>query len=155
MATMVWAVRWRLAIALVATASLAAPVSAQVLLRSPQQIAYCLCQNRVVDELKAALDRQFQIYEESRRRYAALESEVDTVRTRINVNDREQIEAFQRLLDQRDAAQRSFQDEATPAYNAVVERYNSAVDNYNAGCAGAFFDPIVLAEVQQRLYCPR
>ncbi|MGH7124464.1 MAG: hypothetical protein ACREFI_08845 [Stellaceae bacterium] len=138
-----------------ACAGIAAPVSAQTLLRSPQDIAHCLCQNRAVDELKAAVDRQFRLYEEARQRYAALEDQVDAVRVRMNVRDREQVEAFQRLLDERDAAQRSFQDEATPAYDAIVGRYNAAVDAYNLSCANAVFDPVALAEAQRALYCPR
>jgi TolA-binding protein len=145
----------RLAIAAAAAASLAAPADAQVLLRSPQQIAHCLCQNRVVDERRVALDQEWRVYEEARQRYAALEGQVDSIRGTMNVHDREQIEAFQRLLDQRDAAVRTFQDQATPAYNAAVERYNTAVDVYNGSCADAVFDPIVLAEVQRGLYCPR
>lgn len=141
--------------ALMVAGSLASPAVAQTLLRSPQDIAHCLCQNRVVDQLGAAVNQQFRVYEESRQRYAALESQVDTVRARMNVRDREQIELFQRLLDQRDAAQHSFQDEATPAYDAVVARYNAAVAAYNGGCASVVFDPVVLAQVQKALYCPR
>lgn len=147
---------WRLVfVSLAGAACLVAPVGAQTLLRSPQEISHCLCQNRAVDELKAAVDRQFRLYEESRQRYAALESQVDAVRVRMNVRDRDQIESFQRLLDERDAAQRSFQDEATPAYDAIVTRYNAAVDAYNTSCAAAVFDPTVLAQVQKSLYCPR
>ena len=58
----------RLAIAIGAAASLAVPADAQVLLRSPQQIAHCLCQNRVVDELREALVRAWRRYEEARQR---------------------------------------------------------------------------------------
>ena len=140
---------------MMATSLVAAPASAQTLLRAPQDIAHCLCQNRAIDELKGALDRQFQLYEQSRQRYAALEDQVDAARARLDVRDRDQIESFQRLLDQRDAAQRSFQNEATPAYNAVVQRYNAAVDAYNGSCANVVFDPTVLAHVQKALYCPR
>ncbi len=145
----------RFLIVLMSAASPATSPEAQVLLRSPQQIAHCLCQNRVVDELKSALDQQWRSYEETRRHYAALEGQVDSIRATMNVHDREQIEAFQRLLDQRDAAQRTFQDQATPTYNAAVERYNTAVEIYNGSCADAVFDPIVLGEVQRGLYCPR
>ena len=145
----------RVLIALVTTATLAAPAAAQTLLHSPQQIARCLCQNRGVDELKAAVDQQWRLYEAARQRYAALEGQVDAIRTTMNVHDREAIESFQRLLDQRDAAQLAFQNEATPAYGALVERYNSAVAAYNDSCADAVFDPVVLAEVQRGLYCPR
>src|SRR5215470_14084965 len=49
--------RWLL-VALAPTVTLATPGEAQTLLRSPQQIAYCLCQNRAVDESKEALDQQ-------------------------------------------------------------------------------------------------
>ena len=154
MATRVSA-RWWLALTVLASASLSASVCAQTLLRSPQDIGRCLCQNRAVDELKAVMDRQFRVYEESRQRYAALEDEVDAVRARMNVQDRDQIESFQRLLDQRDAARRQFQDEATPPYAASVDRYNAAVDAYNGMCANAVFDPVALAEVQKGLYCPR
>ena len=145
----------RLLIALASSASLAAPAQAQMLLRSPEQITHCLCQNRVVDELRAALDQQWRLYEESRQRYAALEGQVDAVRARMNVHDRDAIESFMRLLDERDTARRGFENEATPAYNAAVQRYNDALETYNASCAGALFDPVVLAEVQRNLYCPR
>jgi|SRR5579859_5146703 len=147
---------WRLtAVALACAIGLAPPASAQVLMSTPQQISQCLCQNRAVDALKAAMDRQFRIYEESRQRYAALESQVDAVKARMDVRDRDQIESFQRLLDQRDAAQHQFQDEATPAYAVTVDRYNAAVNAYNTICANAVFDPTVLAKVQKALYCPR
>ncbi len=148
---------WRLAaLALVTAASLVGQANAQqVLLRSPQEISHCLCQNRAVDELKAELDREFRRYEDARQRYAVLEDQVEATRARMDVHDREQIESFQRLLDQRDAAQRTFQDQATPAYNAIVERYNSAVESYNASCADTVFDPVVLEQVQRSLYCPR
>jgi hypothetical protein len=138
-----------------ACATLVVPASAQTLLRSPQEISRCLCQNRAVDELRTQMDRQFRAYEEARQRYAALANQVETVRGRMNVQDREQIESFQRLLDERDAAQHAFQDEATPAYAATVDRYNGAVEAYNLMCANTAFDPAVLAEVQTGLYCPR
>lgn len=155
MATMTASTSRLIAIALASAMGLAQPASAQVLMRSPQDISQCLCQNRAVDALKAAMDRQFRLYEESRQRYAALESQVDAVKARMDVRDRDQIESFQRLLDQRDAAQHQFQDEATPAYAATVDRYNAAVNAYNTLCANAVFDPTVLAEVQKGLYCPR
>ncbi len=142
-------------VAALLAASVSTPATAQVLMRTPQEISQCLCQNRAVDALKAAMDQQFRLYEESRQRYAALESQVEAVKARMDVRDREQIESFHRLLDQRDAAQRQFQDEATPAYAATVDRYNAAVSAYNTICANAVFDPTVLAQVQKALYCPR
>src|SRR5260370_22738646 len=62
----------RLMLALPATASLATPVDAQVLVRSPQQIAQCLCQNRVVDELKVVLDQQWRVSKRAGARFPAL-----------------------------------------------------------------------------------
>jgi hypothetical protein len=145
----------RLVIGLASAAAAVAVAGAQTLMRSPPQIAHCLCQNRVVDELKMALDQQWRFYEDARQRYAVLEGQVDASRAQMNVHDRDAIYSFQRLLDQRDAAQIAFQNEATPAYDAAVERYNTAVEIYNGSCADAVFDPIVLAEVQRGLYCPR
>jgi hypothetical protein len=144
-----------MALVLMSTAGLAASAEAQTLLKSPQEITHCLCQSRAIDDLKAAVDQQWRQYEDSRQRYAALERQVDTVRGTMNVHDREAIDSFQRLLDERDAARLSFQNEATPAYGAAVERYNKALDAYNGGCAGTVFDAAVLAEVQRNLYCPR
>jgi hypothetical protein len=146
---------WRLLIALASTAGLAAPAEAQTVLRDPRQITYCLCQNRVADELKVALDQQWRLYEDARQRYAALEAQVDAVRARMNVHDRDAVESFMRLLDERDAARLAFENQATPAYGAAVQRYNGALEAYNASCAGRLFDPVVLAEVQRNLYCPR
>ena len=145
----------RLVIALASTACIAASAEAQTLLKSPEQITHCLCQNQLVDDLKAALDQQWRLYEESRQRYAALEGQVETVRARMNVFDRGAIESFHRLLDERDAARLAFENQATPAYAAAVESYNSALADYDADCTGTVFDPVVLAEVQRNLYCPR
>jgi TolA-binding protein len=146
---------WRLLIALASTAGLAVSAEAQTVLGDPQQITYCLCQSRGVDELKAALDQQWRLYEEARQRYAALEGQVDTVRARMNVHDRDAVESFKRLLDERDAARLAFENQATPAYDAAVQRYDGALEAYNGSCAGRLFDQAVLAEVQRNLYCPR
>ena len=141
--------------ALASAAVFAASSEAETLLKSPQQITMCLCQSSLVDELKSGLDQQWRLYEESRQRYVALERQVDTVRASMNVHNREAIESFQRLLDERDAARLVFQNQATPAYGAAVERYNSALEIYNGSCADAVFDSVVLADVQRNLYCPR
>jgi hypothetical protein len=122
--------------------------------RSPGQIRDCLCEERSLAALNAEVQNQSRAYEEKRQAFQKLDSEVQTERPKVNVNDLSQVEAFKRLLASRDAAADTLAGEATRSYSDAVTRYNKAVAGYNNGCSGKAYDPDQLAEIRRNLSCP-
>jgi uncharacterized protein YukE len=131
-----------------------ASASAQNVERSPGQIRNCLCQERSLAALNSEVQNQSRAYEEKRKAFQQLDSQVQTARPKVNVNDRADVEAFKRLLESRDAAADALAGEATRSYSDAVTRYNKAVAAYNNGCAGKAYDPDQLAEIRRDLSCP-
>ena len=139
-----------IAMAVGATAS-----EAQIVLRSPREIAACLCQDQTVSNLRDEVELQKQVYDTSKSEYDALVAEAEAQRDRVNINDSDAIAAYRQLLERRDIAEANFKLEAAPTYAAVVARYNQAVQSYNANCSGKGYDPDALEIAQKDLYCPR
>jgi hypothetical protein len=136
-------------------AAIAQAASAQTVLRSPRDIAACLCEEQNVSGLKAEVDRQKQAYDGAKANYDALNSQAEAGRAQVNVNDSNSIAAYRQMLERRDAAEYHYKVEVTPGYSAAVARYNQAVQAYNAGCGTKMYDSVALAEVKKTLYCPR
>ncbi len=131
------------------------PAAAQSVLVSPDDVAACLCRDQAVSSQKAELTRQQAAYDSAQSEFQRLNTAVETQRPQVNVNDSGSIEAFRKLLDQRDAAQARFTNEASPAYAAAVDRYNQSVQAYMNQCGGKSYDSRALAAAQQSLSCPR
>jgi len=150
--------RWRsmgIGIGAIAVALGAAGTQAQIVLRSPRDIAVCLCQDQTVSNLRDEMELQKQVYETSKSEYDALAAEAERQYAELNINDSDAIAAYRQLLERRDVAEANFKLEAAPTYAAVVARYNQAVQSYNATCSGKAYDPDALAAAQNGLYCPR
>jgi hypothetical protein len=131
-----------------------ASASAQ-LVNDPNTIRTCLCQQQFVTGLQDEVATRRQALESSQRNQTSLANQVDTRRAQINVYNNTELDAFKRLLEQRDA---SVGDTAaaTTTYDDAAERYNQAVAAYNASCAGHSYDEAVLRQVQAApLACPR
>jgi len=139
----------------IAVALGAAGAQAQIVLRSPRDIAVCLCQDQTVSNLRDEMELQKQVYETSKSEYDALAAEAERQYAELNINDSDAIAAYRQLLERRDVAEANFKLEAAPTYAAVVARYNQAVQSYNATCSGKAYDPDALAAAQNGLYCPR
>lgn len=132
-----------------------APVQAQVVLRSPQEIQQCLCTERSVSALAQDVVVRNRIYEERRRQVEQLEAEVASRRNQVNVSVPTEVEAFRQLLQQRDQAVDAFATDVTRDYSDAVNAYNRRVSEFNTSCAGKSYDPDVLAQVRQSLVCPQ
>ncbi len=130
------------------------PALAQVV-RSPDEIRACLCKEQALQSLEAQVQAQSRTYQEKRQAFEALDRQVQSSRPKVNVNNPADVDAFKRLLDQRDQASDSLAGTVTRDYSAAVQRYNQAVADYNASCAGKAFDQDQLATLKRTLSCPK
>ena len=129
--------------------------TAQELVRSPEQIRSCLCQERSVSTLNSEVQAQSRAYEEKRQTFQALDKQVQSTQPPVNVAQQADVDAFKRLLDQRDRAADDLAGNATKTYSDAVSRYNRAVAAYNGACAGKSYDPDQLAGTRRTLSCPK
>jgi hypothetical protein len=140
--------------ATLALAAFASPTAAQIV-RSPDEIRGCLCKEQMVATLNQNVQGEARSYEDKRRAFETLDKQVQSSRAAVNVNNPGDVDAFKRLLDQRDAAADSLAGPATKSYADAVQRYNQAVSDYNGSCAGKSFDADAMAEQKRTLSCPK
>ncbi len=148
--------RWQIGVTLwLVLCGISAAAAAQDVVRAPEQIRNCLCQERSVGALNTEVQAQNRAYEEKRQAFQALDKQVQTTRPSVNVAKQGDVEAFKRLLEQRDHAADDLASNATKSYSDAVARYNQAVAAYNGSCAGKSYDPDQLAELRRTLSCPK
>jgi hypothetical protein len=94
-------------------------------------------------------------YEQKRKTLEDLDAEVAAKRSRVDVNNAEDVAAFRDLLARRDAAADEFATKTSPDYSAMVDRYNGRVSAFNGQCSGKTYDPAALASVRAALACPK
>lgn len=142
------------ALSLTFLAAGANPAAAQVVIKDPGTIGYCLCQQRDLTTLLDAVHERQQNYENGQKALAALDSELATRRAAVNVYNDADVQAYKKLLQRRDDAAAAFAA-TTEAYNASVNRYNQARGAYDGRCAAKSFDQTVYNTVQANLSCPK
>jgi hypothetical protein len=147
--------RWQIGVTVWLVLYAAQPAGAQELVRSPDQIRGCLCQERSVTALNTEVQAQSRAYEDKRQAFQALDKQVQAARPSVNVAKPADVDAFKRLLEQRDHAADDLASNATKSYSDAVARYNHAVASYNANCAGKSYDQDQLAEMRRNLSCPK
>lgn len=149
-------VGWRsaLVLGLMATAGLSGPAAAQ-LVRNPDEVRACLCKEQAVAALDDQVKAERNTYDERRQSFEALDKQVQASRAQVNVNNPGDVDAFKRLLEQRDTAADALAGPVTKDYADIVKRYNDAVADYNSSCAGKSFDQDQLNEMKRTLACPR
>ncbi len=108
-----------------------------------------------VAALNAQVQAQSRAYEDKRQAFQALDNQVQTSRSQVNVNNQSDVDSFKRLLEKRDEAADALAGPATSNYAEAVARYNEAVASYNGQCAGKAYDPDQLAQVKSSLNCPK
>lgn len=122
---------------------------------SDAEMNSCLCQEQNVARLNDDVRNQSRTYDDTRRNFQALDNQVLSSRSQVNVNNPGDVDAFKRLLDQRDAAADTLAGNATRSYADAVTHYNQAVAAYNSSCAGKSFDSDRLAQLRRTLSCPK
>lgn len=137
--------------------AVAAPAGAQVPPPpSPEaaDIAACLCLQRSMDALGAAMADRQHAYEASRREVADLDAQLQSARMNLNVDNPDAVAQFRLLLDRRDAAARRSSGAFFSQYQNAVALYNDRVGEFNARCADRPRNPVLLNQVQATLVCP-
>ena len=129
------------------------PAIAQIV-TDPTTVRTCLCEQQYVTVLQDNVATRRLALESSQRNQSSLANQVDTRRAQINVYDNAELDAFKKLLLQRDDAIAATAT-AAQSYDDAADRYNQAVAAYNATCAGRSYDETVLRQVQATLACPR
>lgn len=143
-----------LAVAPILAATLAYATD-QPLERSPQAIQKCLCMEQTVAALNSQVQAQSRVYEDKRQVFQTLDNQVRTSRSEVNVNNQQDVDAFRRLLEQRDEAADTLAGATTSSYAEAVTRYNQSVAAYNDQCAGKAYDADQLAQIRAALNCPK
>jgi hypothetical protein len=149
---------WRRLAVIIAAASASAAITASAAAqveRSGTAIQACLCLEQSVAALKDGVEAQRRAYEDKREAFQVLDNQVRASRPQVNVNNPTDVDAFKRLLEQRDAAADALAGPVTTNYADAVSRYNQSVSGYNASCMGKVYDPEVLADVRRTLVCSK
>jgi len=129
-------------------------VEAQVPIpNEPAEINACVCLQLAAGALAADKDAKSQTLATASRQLTDLNTELETERARINVNNPEAVARFKALLERRDATYAQISPAQSAAADAVA-RYNASVGEYNQRCAGRPFNSDLVAQIQARPNCP-
>lgn len=127
---------------------------AQAVIKDRAVIGLCVCEQQRLEALMSTLRDRQESYQSSQNTLNGLNRDLATRRDKMNVYDDSEVEAYRRVLEQRDAAA-AVSSNATDSYNAAILRYNQAFGDYNASCAGKSFDQSVYSSAQASLSCPK
>jgi hypothetical protein len=118
------------------------------------EIAFCLCLRQSLDAAAAEMSARQAAYQAVQSEVAALDSQLQSARATLNVDNPEAVAQFRQLLERRDAAFRQSNGSAAGDLTGAVERYNARSTEYNGSCANRPRNPVLLAQVQASLICP-
>ena len=136
---------------MVTVSALGFPAMAQVALPGAPD---CVCLRIAVDALGQDLAAKRQSYDGLQGEIGQIDSQMESERSRMDVNSPEAIARFRQLLERRDML---FHQSTGPAFSelsAATDRYGARVQDYNARCAGRPMEPAVLAQAQATHACP-
>ena len=125
------------------------PVQAQV----PGMLD-CACLSLAVEALGADLAAKRQAYDGLQGELGQLDNQLQSERSRMDVNNPADTARFRQLLERRDAL---FQRSTGPAFSDLsqaTDRYGARVQEYNGRCAGRPLEPALLAQAQATRACP-
>ena len=131
------------------------PATAQEVIKDADAVRACLCEEQTLAALLDTLHERQQNYDNSQKALADLNSQLDTQRAKMDVYNDADVQAYKALLQRRDDAATVFTNDATPSYNAAIERYNQALAGYQGNCAGKSYDPAVYNAVKPTLACAK
>lgn len=117
------------------------------------EIGRCLCMNREVSSLGAAMSARMAALHRADRRVSDLDARLRGERRGLDVNNPVAVERYKALLERRDRAWKASVGPIWRAANAAVARYDGLVREYNGSCAHRLFDSVLMRRVRATLTC--
>jgi multidrug resistance efflux pump len=114
----------------------------------------CACLSLAVEALGADLAAKRQAYDGLQGELGQLDNQLQSERSRMDVNNPADTARFRQLLERRDAL---FQQSTGPAFSALnqaTDRYGARVQEYNGRCTGRPLDPGLVAQARATRACP-
>ena len=129
----------------------AMPVQAQVPVPG---MLDCACLSLAVEALGADLTAKRQTYDGLQNEIGQLDTQLQSERSTMDVNNPAAIARFRQLLDRRDALFRQSTGPAFSELSQATDRYGARVQEYNGRCAGRPLDPALVAQARATRACP-
>ena len=120
----------------------------------PAEIRYCLCAHQSVMTLGAQVDAETKHHQAVQDRLAALDQQLTQSRGNVDVNQNGQVDAYRRLVEEREKTMAEFTYDLTPRLQKLVASYNAQSQAYNASCTTRSLDATTLEMVKADLACP-
>jgi len=120
----------------------------------PAEIRYCLCAHEAVLGLGAKVDAETKHHQAVQDRLAALDQQLTATRGNVDVNQNDQVDAYRRLVEEREKTMAEFTYDVTPRLQKLVAAYNAQTQAYNASCTTRSMDAAMLENVKASLVCP-
>src|SRR5438132_177959 len=114
----------------------------------------CACLSLAVEALGADLAAKRQAYDGLQGEIGQLDNQLQSERSRMDVNNPADVARFRQLLAQRDAL---FQRSTGPAFSDLsqaTDRYGVRAQEFNARCTGRPLDPGLVAQARATRACP-
>ena len=114
----------------------------------------CACLSLAVEALGADLAAKRQAYDGLQGEIGQLDNQLQSERSRIDVNNPADTARFRQLLERRDAL---FQRSTGPAFSDLsqaTDRYGVRAQEFNARCTGRPLDPGLVAQARATRACP-
>jgi len=136
------------------SAPMQTPLPGAGMVTDPAEIRYCLCAHQSVTTLGAQVDAETKHYQAVQDRLAALDQQLTQSRGNVNVNQNDQVDAYRRLVEEREKTMAAFTYDLTPRLRKLVALYNAQSQAYNVACTTGSLDATTLAMVKADLVCP-
>ena len=114
----------------------------------------CACLSLAVEALGADLAAKRQAYDGLQGEIGQLDNQLQSERSRMDVNNPADVARFRQLLAQRDAL---FQRSTGPVFSDLsqaTDRYGVRAQEFNARCTGRPLDPSLVAQARATRACP-
>jgi hypothetical protein len=136
-----------------AAGAIAAPTGAQAQMPVAPMLD-CACLSLAVEALGADLAAKRQNYQGMQSEIGQLDNQLQSERSRMDVNNPADVARFRQLLERRDAL---FRQSTGPVFNDLsqaTDRYGARAQEFNARCTAQPLDPGLVAQARASRACP-
>jgi hypothetical protein len=100
------------------------------------------------------VDAETQHHQDIQSRLSALDQQLATSKANVDVNQPDQVDAYRRLVEERERTMADLYYNLTPRLKQLVDSYNADSSSYNAFCTTRPLDATAVASAKASLACP-